>query len=160
MRGGRFTGGLRFQRQRDFGGPGGSGAPLCRRCNNRHFGECRRGSNGCFTYGQMGHKLLNALKVSKDPSSLHSYHLHQPSKLQDLMVTFRLDDEVPTIIRATPLPTPHDSSNILRILSIRVGTLSIRDDLCLISHIQSVDLSGTKEDSPSRERLLLVVQDL
>ncbi|KAM1344659.1 hypothetical protein ACFX2H_033924 [Malus domestica] len=119
MRGGRFTGGPRFQRQRDFGGPGGSGAPLCRRCNNRHFGECRRGSNGCFTYGQIGYKLLNALKVSKDPSSLHSYHLHQPSKLQDLMVTFRLDDEVPTTIRATPLPTPHDSSNILRILSIR-----------------------------------------
>ncbi|KAM1007093.1 hypothetical protein ACFX2A_003786 [Malus domestica] len=55
-RGGRFIGGLRFQRQRDFDGSGGSGAPLCRRCNNRHFGECRRGNNGCFTCGQMGHR--------------------------------------------------------------------------------------------------------
>ncbi|KAM2950430.1 hypothetical protein COP2_000034 [Malus domestica] len=55
-RGGRFTRGPRFQRQRDFGGSSGSGAPLCRRCNNRHFGECRRGSNGCFTYRQMGHR--------------------------------------------------------------------------------------------------------
>ncbi|CAN6677923.1 unnamed protein product [Malus baccata var. baccata] len=42
-RGGRFYGGPRFQRQRDFGGSGGSSAPLYRRCNNRHFGECRRG---------------------------------------------------------------------------------------------------------------------
>ncbi|CAN6685635.1 unnamed protein product [Malus baccata var. baccata] len=55
-RGGRFTGGHRFQRQKDFGGSGGSGAPLCRKCNNRHFGECRRGNNGCYTCGQMGHR--------------------------------------------------------------------------------------------------------
>ena len=34
-RGGRFTGGPRFQRQRDSGGVS---TPLCRRCNNRHFG--------------------------------------------------------------------------------------------------------------------------
>ncbi|CAN6718863.1 unnamed protein product [Malus baccata var. baccata] len=39
MRGGRFADGPRFQRQRDFGGAGGSGAPLCRRCNFRHHGE-------------------------------------------------------------------------------------------------------------------------
>ncbi|KAM3001013.1 hypothetical protein FF2_037354 [Malus domestica] len=45
-RGGRFSRGPRFQRQRDFGG---SGAPLCRRCNNRHFRESRRGSSGCYT---------------------------------------------------------------------------------------------------------------
>ncbi|KAM0962236.1 hypothetical protein ACFX2A_021871 [Malus domestica] len=53
-RGGRFTRGPRFQRQRDFGGSSGSGAPLCRRCNNRHFGEYRRCNNGCFTCGQIG----------------------------------------------------------------------------------------------------------
>ncbi|KAM1100280.1 hypothetical protein EV2_007011 [Malus domestica] len=55
-RGGRFSEGPRFQKQRDFGG---SGAPLCRICNNRHFGECRRGSNGCYTYGHMGHKAAH-----------------------------------------------------------------------------------------------------
>ncbi|XP_048425927.1 uncharacterized protein LOC125470661 [Pyrus x bretschneideri] len=52
-RGGRWTGGFRGQRQ----GDGGRGrAPLCRRCNNRHTGECRRGSSGCFTCGQIGHR--------------------------------------------------------------------------------------------------------
>ncbi|KAM1999581.1 hypothetical protein ACFX16_006995 [Malus domestica] len=58
MRGGRFAGGPRFQRHRDFGGAGGSGAPLCRRCNFRHHGECRRSGSGgaCYTCGQMGHR--------------------------------------------------------------------------------------------------------
>ncbi|KAM3001206.1 hypothetical protein FF2_037525 [Malus domestica] len=56
-RGGRFAGGPRFQRQRDFGGAGGSGAPLCRRrCNFRHHGECKRSSGACYTCGQMGHR--------------------------------------------------------------------------------------------------------
>ena len=54
-RSGRFSGGLRFQRQRDSGS---AGAPLCHRCNNRHFGECRRGSSGCFTCGQIGHRAI------------------------------------------------------------------------------------------------------
>ncbi|KAM2838589.1 hypothetical protein COP1_030291 [Malus domestica] len=104
--------------------------------------------------------LLNALRVSRDTSSLPSHHLHLPSTLQDLVVILRLDDEVPTTIRATPFPTPKGSSSILRILSTRVGTLSIKEDLCRISYIQPEDLSGTKGDNPSRERLLLVVQDL
>ncbi|XP_070667473.1 uncharacterized protein [Malus domestica] len=55
-RSGRFAGGPKFQRQRDFGGAGGSGAPLCRRCNFRHHGECRRSGGGCYTCGQMGHR--------------------------------------------------------------------------------------------------------
>ncbi|KAM0962237.1 hypothetical protein EV2_022091 [Malus domestica] len=80
--------------------------------------------------------------------------------LQDMVVILRLDEEVPTITRATPLPTLQVSSSTLRIFSIRVGTLNTRDDLCLISLIQPEDLSGIKEDNPSRERLLLVVQDL
>ncbi|XP_068316274.1 uncharacterized protein [Pyrus communis] len=55
-RGGRFAGGARGQRQ----GDGGRGrAPVCRRCNNRHFGECKRGSSSCFTCGQMGHRAAN-----------------------------------------------------------------------------------------------------
>ncbi|KAM2832305.1 hypothetical protein COP2_033023 [Malus domestica] len=55
-RGGRFTGGPRFQRQRDFGGAGGSSALLCRRCNFRHHGKCMRSGGSCYTCGQMGHK--------------------------------------------------------------------------------------------------------
>ncbi|XP_068304278.1 uncharacterized protein [Pyrus communis] len=55
-RGGRFAGGARGQRQ----GDGGRGrVPVCLRCNNRHFGECRRGNSGCFTCGQMGHRAAN-----------------------------------------------------------------------------------------------------
>ncbi|KAM2096765.1 hypothetical protein ACFX1R_020369 [Malus domestica] len=104
--------------------------------------------------------LFNALRVSRDPSNLPSHHLHLPSTLQDLVVILRLDEEVPTITRTTPLPTPQVSSSTLRIFSIRMGILSTREDLCLISHIQSVNLSGIKGDSLSRERLLLVVQDL
>ncbi|KAM2333980.1 hypothetical protein ACFXTH_011592 [Malus domestica] len=54
MRGGRFAGRPRFQRQRDFGS---AGASLCRRCNFRHYGECRRsGSGACYTCGQIGHR--------------------------------------------------------------------------------------------------------
>ncbi|XP_068321255.1 uncharacterized protein [Pyrus communis] len=52
-RGGRFAGGARGQRQGDTSR---GRAPVCRGCNNRHFGECRRGSSGCFTCGQMGHR--------------------------------------------------------------------------------------------------------
>ncbi|CAN6576622.1 unnamed protein product [Malus baccata var. baccata] len=57
-RGGRFAGGPRFQRQRDFNGADGSGAPLCRHCNFRHHGECMRSGSGgaCYTCGQMGHR--------------------------------------------------------------------------------------------------------
>ncbi|TQD91576.1 hypothetical protein C1H46_022835 [Malus baccata] len=38
MRGGRFSGGPRFQRQKDYGGSGNS---FCCKCNSRHFGECK-----------------------------------------------------------------------------------------------------------------------
>ncbi|KAM1063605.1 hypothetical protein ACFX2A_028349 [Malus domestica] len=55
---GGFTGGPKFQRQRDFGGAGGSGAPLCRRCNFRHHGKCRRSGGSCYTYGQIGHRAV------------------------------------------------------------------------------------------------------
>ncbi|XP_070669128.1 uncharacterized protein [Malus domestica] len=56
MRGGRFASGPRFQRQRDFGGAGGSGVPLCRRCNFRHHGECRISGGACYTCGQLVHR--------------------------------------------------------------------------------------------------------
>ncbi|KAM1683863.1 hypothetical protein ACFXTN_031985 [Malus domestica] len=68
MRGdGRFSGGPRFQRQRDSGGAGGSGAPWCRRCNFRHHGECRRGSGACFTCGQMGHRASQCPQGQQRP---------------------------------------------------------------------------------------------
>ncbi|CAN6694750.1 unnamed protein product [Malus baccata var. baccata] len=33
------------------------GHPLCRRCNFRHRGECRRSGGSCYTCGQMGHRV-------------------------------------------------------------------------------------------------------
>ncbi|XP_070682440.1 uncharacterized protein [Malus domestica] len=65
--GGRFSGGPRFQRQRDSGGAGGSGAPWCRRCNFCHHGECRRGSGACFTCGQMGHRASQCPQGQQRP---------------------------------------------------------------------------------------------
>ncbi|CAN6679339.1 unnamed protein product [Malus baccata var. baccata] len=63
-RDGRFSEGPRFQKQRDYGG---LGAPLCRRCNNRHFGKCRRGSSACYTCGQMGHRAAHCLQNQQRP---------------------------------------------------------------------------------------------
>ncbi|XP_068307406.1 uncharacterized protein [Pyrus communis] len=63
-RGGRFFEGPRGQRQGDTGR---GRAPLYRRCNNRHFGECRRGSSGCFTCGQMGHRAANCPQSQQRP---------------------------------------------------------------------------------------------
>ncbi|XP_070671680.1 uncharacterized protein [Malus domestica] len=48
QRGGRSTGSSRFQNQ---GNSSSSGVQCCRRCNTRHYGECKRGSRGCFTCG-------------------------------------------------------------------------------------------------------------
>ncbi|KAM2238035.1 hypothetical protein ACFX1S_013325 [Malus domestica] len=94
--------------------------------------------------------LLNALIISRDPSSLHSHHLHLPSTLQDLVVILRQDDEVSITTRAMPLPTPQgSSSSILKILNIKVGTFSTRKDLCLISLIQLEDLVVSRGTAPA-----------
>ncbi|KAM1230121.1 hypothetical protein ACFX2G_041210 [Malus domestica] len=67
-KGGRFSGGQRFQRRGNFGGgSGGSGASVCNRCNYRHFGECIRGNSGCFTYGQMGHRASQCPQSQQRP---------------------------------------------------------------------------------------------
>ncbi|CAN6570814.1 unnamed protein product [Malus baccata var. baccata] len=65
--GGRFSGGPRFQRQRDSGGAGGSGALWCRRCNFRHHGECRRSGGACNTCGQMGHRASQCPQGQQRP---------------------------------------------------------------------------------------------
>ncbi|KAM2349936.1 hypothetical protein ACFX1X_013385 [Malus domestica] len=110
----------------------------------------------------MGHRAAQCPHNQQRPQQPSFHHLHLPSTLQDLVVILRRDEEVSITTRAMPLPTPKgsSSSSILKILNIKVGTLSTRKDLCLISLIQLEDLSGIKGDSPSRERFLLVVQDL
>ncbi|CAN6548754.1 unnamed protein product [Malus baccata var. baccata] len=66
-RGGRFTGGPMFKRQRDFGGAGGLGPLLCRRCNFRHHGECMRSGGGCYTCGQLGHRAAQCPQSQQRP---------------------------------------------------------------------------------------------
>ncbi|CAN6581576.1 unnamed protein product [Malus baccata var. baccata] len=65
--GGRFGNGPKFSGQRGFGGAGGSGPPLCRHCNFRHHGECRRISGACFTCGQTGHRAMNCPQNQQRP---------------------------------------------------------------------------------------------
>ncbi|CAN6711358.1 unnamed protein product [Malus baccata var. baccata] len=72
--GGRFSGGPIFQKQRDSGGAGGSGAPWCRRCNFRHHGECRRGSGACFACGQMGHRASQCPQGQQRPQQTNMPH--------------------------------------------------------------------------------------
>ncbi|KAB2635291.1 hypothetical protein D8674_025825 [Pyrus ussuriensis x Pyrus communis] len=57
-------GSSRFHWQRN---PNSLAAPLRRRCNNRHFGECRQGSSGCFTCGQMGHRAHQCPQNQQKP---------------------------------------------------------------------------------------------
>ncbi|KAM2388599.1 hypothetical protein ACFXTH_038024 [Malus domestica] len=97
-----------------------------------------------------GIRLLIALRISRGPNILPYHYLCRTSKFQDLVVMPRLDEEVLIIVKAKRLLMPQDSISTLRILIIRVVTLSIREVLCLISHIQPVDPSGIKGDSPSR----------
>ncbi|KAM1413308.1 hypothetical protein ACFXTO_025924 [Malus domestica] len=65
-----------------------------------------------------------------------------------------------TIIRAMPLLMLQDHISIRRIRITRVGILSILKGIRCILPFQLVDLSGIREDSPSKLRLLPVVQDL
>ncbi|KAM2075047.1 hypothetical protein ACFX1T_037990 [Malus domestica] len=86
-----------------------------------------------------GIRLLIDLRISRGPNSFPYHHLCRTSKFQDLVVMPRLDEEVLIIVKAKRLLIPQDSISTLRILIIRVVTLSIREVLCLISHIQSMD---------------------
>ncbi|XP_070677831.1 serine/arginine-rich splicing factor RSZ22-like [Malus domestica] len=57
-----YSGGLSTNMQKR--GDRFTGGP---RCNNRHLGECTRGSNRCFTCGQMGHRAAQCLHSRQRP---------------------------------------------------------------------------------------------
>ncbi|KAM1683173.1 hypothetical protein ACFXTN_031368 [Malus domestica] len=101
----------------------------------------------------MGHRAAQCPQHQQRPQQPPFPPPAPPSKLQDIVVILRLVVEVPLPIRAMPLLILQGSISTLR-------TLSIREVLCCINHIQPVGLNGTKGDNPSRERLLLAVQDL
>ncbi|XP_068332928.1 uncharacterized protein [Pyrus communis] len=79
-RGGRFSGGARGQRQGDSGR---GRAPVCRRCNNRHFGKCMRGSSGCFTCGQVGHRTANCPQGQQQQKPQQTF-MPPPAPLQQI----------------------------------------------------------------------------
>ncbi|KAM1284893.1 hypothetical protein ACFX2J_027532 [Malus domestica] len=147
MRGGRFSRGPIFQRQGDAGR---GSAHLCHRCNNRHFGECSRGSSGCFTCGQMGHRAINCPQSQQRPHNLLCHHRHRSSKFQGLVVMVIWVEVVLTIIRAMPLLMLQGNISICRILITRMGILSILKGIRGIFPFQLVDLSSIRKDSPSR----------
>ncbi|KAM1734346.1 hypothetical protein ACFX11_019842 [Malus domestica] len=64
-----------------------------------------------------------------------------------------------TIIRVMLLPMLPDSISIPRILIFRLGIPKIIEVILHILPCQLVDLSGIREVSPDKERLLLAVQD-
>ncbi|WMV08635.1 hypothetical protein MTR67_002020 [Solanum verrucosum] len=43
----------------------------CRECGRRHKGECLAGSNACFGFGKMDHKLRNSPTVAKNERDNH-----------------------------------------------------------------------------------------
>ncbi|XP_070677828.1 uncharacterized protein [Malus domestica] len=157
--GGRFSGGPRFKKQRDSGGAGGSGAPWCRRCNFRHHGECRRGSGACFTCGQMGHRASQCPQGQQRPQQTTmppSAPIQQSFKPGSYGQSGRggAYHYQGMLLRMLP-----DLISIPRSLILRQGILRTSGVILLIHPCQLVDLSGIREVSPVRGKLLLVVQD-
>ncbi|XP_068320480.1 uncharacterized protein [Pyrus communis] len=99
-------------------------------------------------------------RISRGPISLFCHHLRRSSRSLALVVMVRRVVVVPIIIRVMSFLMLQDSIRIPRILILRVGIPSILVAICHILQFQRVDLSGTREDSLSRGRLLLVVRDL
>ncbi|XP_070672196.1 uncharacterized protein [Malus domestica] len=60
QREGRSAGGSHFQNQRNSSS---SSVQFCRMCNTRHYGECKRGSRGCFTCGKIGYMKDDFVKT-------------------------------------------------------------------------------------------------
>ncbi|XP_070677556.1 uncharacterized protein [Malus domestica] len=144
-----------MNQRRDDKGKGQSSQGPCKTQNFKRSGVSSSSSNGgeaavhAILVDRWGIRLHIALRISKGPNSLHYHHLCRPSKLQDLMVIARLVVEVLIIIRATPLLMLQGSISTHKTLIIIVGTLSIREVLCHISHTQQVDPSGTKGTAPA-----------
>ena len=96
-------------------------------------------------------------RVSRGPSSFSCHHLRRSSRFLALVVMVRRVVVVPIIIKVMPFLMLQDSIHIPRILILRVGILNILEAICRILPFQLVDLSGTREDNPNKERLLPVV---
>ena len=163
-RGGRFTEGPRFQKPKESAG---TSAPLGRRCNNRYFGECRRGSSDCYTCGQMRHlskycpQNPQRLQPPQQPPLPPPVQTHQFSGSSGYVPTGRSGAYHYPGISFLML---QGSISTLMILINRVVMASTRENTCHISRVVWVSFqptvhSGSREDNPSKLMLLLVVLD-
>ncbi|KAM1073887.1 hypothetical protein ACFX15_018360 [Malus domestica] len=114
-----------------------------------------------FTYGQMGHRAFQCPQSQQRPQQL-SFPPPTPTQQASGSGGYtQTGREGAYHYQGDAAPYTSGQQQYSQDPQYqRVGTLSIKEDLYLINHIQPEDLSGTKGDSPSMERLLLVVQDL
>ncbi|KAM1645193.1 hypothetical protein ACFXTN_006378 [Malus domestica] len=103
--------------------------------------------------------LLSVPKVSRDLSNLLCHLQRRFNRALDQAVIVRRVVVVITTTRVILLPMLPDSISIPRILILRLGIPKTLEVILLILPCQLVDLSGIREVSPDRERLLLAVQD-
>ncbi|XP_049367973.1 uncharacterized protein LOC125832826 [Solanum verrucosum] len=53
--------------------------PTCAKCGRNHEGKCLAGSNACFGYGKMDHKIKNFPSVSRNEGDTRRRAQHYPS---------------------------------------------------------------------------------
>ncbi|KAM1560220.1 hypothetical protein ACFX1Z_003499 [Malus domestica] len=102
---------------------------------------------------------LSVLRVNINLSSLLCHLQRRFSRTLDQAVMVRRVVVVLTTIRVMLFPMLPDSISIPRILILRLGIPKTLGVILLILPCLPANLSGIREVSPDRERLLLVVQD-
>ena len=117
---------------------------VCRRCNNRHFGECRRGSSGCYTCGQTEHlskycpQRLQPPQQPQQPRPLQQFSLPPPVPTQQYS---RLSGYAPAgrggayHYQGILFLILQGSTSTLRIPISMVVIDSIREVICRISRV-------------------------
>ncbi|KAB2597287.1 hypothetical protein D8674_000207 [Pyrus ussuriensis x Pyrus communis] len=118
--------------------PNSSTAPLCRRCKNHHFRECRQGGSGrCFTCGHMGHRANQCPQNQQKP---------QPPALPPAVPLQQ--------IQGPSGYTPTGYGGAYRYQGVFRGSIPV-SNLSILSG--AVDHSGILEDSSRTLRLPLAV---
>nr|CBL94172.1 putative retrotransposon protein [Malus domestica] len=140
--GGRFSGGPRFQRQRDSGRAGGSGAPWCRRCYFRHHGKV---VVLVILVDKRDIGLLTVPRVSRDPSRPLCHLQRRFSRALEQAIMASRVVVVLTTTREMLLLMLLDLISIPRSLILRRGIPRTLGVILLILPCQLVDLSGIRE---------------